>query len=143
MTTLVIDELRTTLEQDFQVANRIQINTVRPMLYIHNAPAGSVTVTLKKGSTILSSATLSIANIISMASLSNFTWGTFSFYLDEDVVLHPDTDYTLELSSSGYSYSESSYIGMVKPHENPKNTFEDTAINSYENAFGFELWGYK
>ena len=143
MTTLVIDELRTTLEQDFEILERMQITTIRPVLYIHSAPAGSVIIKIKSGSTVLSEATMLISDIISEGSLSDYSWGSFSFTLNEEIVLHPETTYTIELSGSGYSYSDSSYIGMVKPHENEINELQDSTANPLENAFGFELWGYK
>ena len=86
-----------------------------------------------------------MAEILSNAgfSASQYHWGVFNFEFDNYNLLKRGITYTIELSSSGYSFSESAYLGWIKPHESPLNTFVGVAQTFLENAFGYELWGHK
>jgi hypothetical protein len=145
MTTLVLDELRTTLEQNFTTVEREQVYAIRPNLYLHNDPVGTFILSIKQGSTTLGSTTLTLAEIKTGAGFADnqYHHGVFRFLFSTPVVLQARTEYTIELSSSGYTFSESSFIGWVKEFENLKNTFTDSISNDYENPFSFEKFSYK
>jgi membrane-bound inhibitor of C-type lysozyme len=149
MSTLVIEELKTTLTQDFTLNNDslvgFRIKAIRPMLYLHNDPAGTFTISLKQGVTTIDSKSLTLAEILSGSGFSSgqYHWGVFKFEFDNYNKIKRNVTYTIELSASGYSFSESSYMGWVKPHEDFKNTFTGTGGTFLNNAFGYEIWGHK
>lgn len=143
MSKIVMDELVTTLRQDIAVKERLILSHIKLFLYLHNDPSGTFTISVKDGATTLGSASLTMDQIKIGASFGNNQYhkGMFRFGVDPNPILNPDTTYTLELSSSGYSFSESSYLAWVKEHENLTNTFNYNTISDYEKPFSFQLWG--
>jgi hypothetical protein len=144
VSTLLLDELRTTLDQDFTVSKRINLVHVYPKLYLHNDPSGTFTLTVKEGSTTLSSNTFTMAAIKSGASLNDneFHTGFFQVTLTNPVVLNKDVTYTIEISASGYTFSESSYLGWEKEWDDYTNTFSVSITGEDQSPFAYRLWGY-
>jgi hypothetical protein len=146
MTTLVINELRGTLEQDIIYINRQEVYAIRPYLYFHNDPSGTFTISLKYGSTILGSTSLTMNEILTNA---NWTAGQYHhafirFSFDNPVVLNPHITYTIELSQSGYTYSGTSYLGWIKEYENTTNQDDETAYSDdFKRPFSHQIWSYK
>ncbi len=149
MTTLVLDELKTTLEQDFTLnedsLTGMRIKAIRPLLYLHNDPTGTFTISLKQGVTTIDSKALTMAEILSNANFSagQYHWGVFNFEFDQYNTIKRGLTYTIELSSSGYSFTESAYVGWIKPHEDLVNTFNEVVDIFTKNPFGYQLWGHK
>ena len=48
--------------------------------------------------------------------------------------------YKIELSSSGYTYSNSSFLGWIKSHENIYNDLESTPIDYTYNPYDYLLY---
>lgn len=145
MSHLVIDELRTTLSQSFTITsnNRVNVAGIRPYLYMHNAPAGTFTLSVKNGAETLASQTFTSAEIQSDLSTANayaYLWKTITF--DNPLQLDADT-YTLEISSSGYTFSETGYLAWIKEHENQWHTQTGTADSVFDNTFSFQIFDYK
>ena len=144
MSKLLVEELEaTTLSQSFTILNRLALSAVRPLLYLHNDPTGTFTLTIKNGSETVTSASLTGAQIISNAGFTagQYHYGFFKF--DMSAILNIDTTYTLELSSSGYTFSEASYLGWIREHENNTNSIDGTITSSLSNPLSYQLWGYK
>lgn len=149
MSILVIDELKSTLTQDFVLADDslvgLKLKAIRPLLYFHNDPSGTFTLTLKQGVSTVDSKSLTMAEILTDAGFSSneFHWGVFNFEFDKYNKIKRGITYTMELSSSGYTFADSSYLGWIKPHEDFINTFTGSGGSFLNNAFGYELWGHK
>lgn len=141
MTKLVVDELFTTLSQTFTVTNQIRltIKAIRPYIYMHNNPSGTFTISLKEGATTLASKTFDSASIKTDLSTSDNYAHIFKTIVFDDPVYIGDGEYEIELSSSGYSYSKSSYIGWVREHENLINEVNGTPISDFGNPRTFQL----
>ena len=145
MSTLIIDELRTTLEQEFTVVTRREVLTVRPNLMFYNDPAGTFTMTIKQGSTTIIAKSLTMTEILTGTSwtANQYHYGVINFEFATPVALLVDTTYTAVLSSSGYVFSESSYLGWVKSYTNHLNTVAGATSSDLENPFDVEIWDYK
>ena len=142
MTTLVLDELITTLSQDFTINlnRRYSIEGIRPYIYMHNAPAGTFTLSLKEGVTTLVSQTFDSAEIKSDLSTSdNFAHIWKRLVFSTPFQLSKGT-YTLELSSSGYTFAESAYIGWIREYENVFNETSGTIDTLFDNPFSFQIF---
>lgn len=145
MTTLVIDELRgTALTQVINITlqNRIQIAGIRPYIYMHNAPAGTFTFKIKSGANTIASQTFTSAEIkTDMATANNYVhiWKKLTF--STPIQLKTGA-YTLELSSSGYTFSNSSYLAIIREHENISNTINGTPVSDFFNPWAHQLFGY-
>lgn len=145
MTTLVIEELKTTLTQDFswRPRERAHVIAARPHLYAHNNPAGTFTLAL------LNSSSATLASKSFLASDLYFALGTGNLYAQLyfpvifDQAIHlPTGDYKLRLSSSGYSFSESAYMGWVRDHEDLKVPLLYTPPDDFHNPLSYEIWVY-
>ena len=141
MTKLVVDELFTTLSQTFTLTknNRFDIAAIRPYIYMHNAPAGTFTLTVKSGVTALFSKTFTSAEIKSDLSTANnyvHIWKAVTF---ADPSHLEAGEYELELSSAAYTYSRTSYLGWVREHENLTNELAGSPLSDYENPRAFQL----
>lgn len=143
MTTLVVEELKTTLSQSFtvNVNRRITVAAVRPYLLMYNSPSGTFTLSLKEGATTHASKTFTSADIKSDLSTSDnyaHLWKVIEF---SNPVHLSKGSYTLELSHSGYTFSDTSYLGWIKEHENIfQNTADLTGLSSYDYPLSFQLF---
>jgi len=154
MTTLVIDELRNSLPltQKINLVNelRSRVSAIRLHLMGFNNPTGDIKMAILRDDVEVDSVTQSLATIkasidAALGVSEDYWHGMILFQLDETIVLERGQDIKIQLEdSTGYTFSESSYLGWVKEHENLKNTrFEDDPLNPFENPFTFELWKYK
>jgi len=138
MSHLIVYELKTTREQTIVVNEDMLVKTIRLNLYRHLNPAGSLILTVKNGSTTVATKTVAI----SLLDSTNYSHGFYSFEFDTAINLTPAT-YTLELSSSGYTFDDAAYVGWIKEHENNTNNFTSTISNYFDNPFSFQIWEYK
>ena len=140
---LVVEELRTSIDQDFTPKRVTNAVAFRPNLYIAGSPSGSLKITVLDGSTEIASVTQTIADIRANLGNPNYVHGVIRFTLSEIIRLSRDT-YTLRLEGTGgYSYSNSDYVGWVQNHENLINEPDTTPTSDLLNPYGFELWSYK
>jgi hypothetical protein len=107
---------------------------------MHNTPAGTFTFTVKSGGVALASKSFTSASIKSdLGTTDDYAHLYKTLEFDTVIPLEKGT-YSIVLSSSGYTFSDSSYLGWIKPHENifNENTGEVNSLNDY--SFGFELF---
>jgi len=140
MSKLVVDELKTTLSQSITLTqDRIyHIGGIKINLFMYNSPSGTFTLSLKQGATTLVSETFTSAELKSDLSTSDdylYLYKAFSL----NARLKKGT-YTLEISSSGYTYSSSSFLGWIKSHENIFNEQSDTPIDFTYNPFDYLIY---
>lgn len=134
MTTLVVDELKTTLTQTitFNQYRKYHIEAIKIKLLMFNAPSGTFTLTIKQGGTSLASKSFTSADIKTDLSTSdNYAYLYKALDFDNSLILKNGT-YDFELSSSGYTFSNSSYLGWIKSHE---NIFND--LTTVSSSFQF------
>lgn len=145
MTTLVTEELRTTLTQTFtyDLNKRVSLAGIRPYLTMFNAPAGTFTFTLKRGAVTIATKDFTSTEIKSDLSTSDnyaHLWKVIQF--DDPVQLTKGT-YSMVISSSGYTYSTSSFLGWNKEFENKFNADDGTATGIFDNPFSYQLFAYQ
>jgi hypothetical protein len=113
----------------------VDIRHVRPHIYKHAAPAGefAIQIQTEDGNPMATSNYLDAADI----SASTYFHGYIRF--DLNVHLRPNTDFYVALISTGYTFSESAYIGWC----NGFDLGRYTNLGSSSDAFAeldFELW---
>jgi len=146
MTKLVVEELNTTLTQTFTLNNegRATLSAIHPYIYMHNAPAGTFTFTLKSGADSLASASFDSAEIKADLSTSNnyaHLWKVLDFLTDP--IQLGQGEYTLVLSHSGYTYSDGSFLGWVKEHENETYIIDGAPTSDFDNPLAFRFYSLK
>lgn len=140
MTTLVCDELIGTLTQTVNLSydTVYHIAGIKIKLLMYNAPSGTFTLSLKSGATTLASDTFDSAEIKTDLSTANnyahiYKALTFNLPLKKGA-------YDLVLSSSGYTYSESSFLGWCKSFENIYNEQVDDTVLYNDKPFDYLLY---
>lgn len=142
MTTLVCDELVTTLEQSITLTQyRVyHIEALKIRIVMYNAPSGTFTLSVKSGVTTLASKDFTSAEIKSnLSTTDDYAYIDKLIQFDNALALKSGV-YTLELSSSGYSYTSESFIGWVKSYENIFNDQSDNTESHIENPFDFLIY---
>lgn len=145
MSTLLVNPLSTTLEQEFTLDNnyRYDIGSFAPYLYVHNAPSGTFTFELIQGVTTLQTWSFSSEDIkISLSTANNFLHVFYPLTKPYPYQLKRGT-FKLKLSATGYSNTISSFIGWIQQHENLNNELSYTPFNDEENPLAIRLKVYK
>jgi hypothetical protein len=142
MSILVVEELMATpLKQKLTATENDVITALRPHLYIHNSPAGSLRMDIydSADTTLLkSSETIAISTLKTLA----FAHGYFRFNVSWGLV--DVTQYTIRLVSTGYTFATSAYVGWVKDvgdsdYRKYAATYSGNTIG-YNSAFDLEIW---
>lgn len=110
---------------------------------MYNAPSGTFTISLKSGATTLHSEDFTSASIkTDLSTSNNYAWIWKAFQFTNPIPLASGV-YTLELSSSGYTFSDSSYLGWISDYESDYQRQTDTPSNDGENPQAFQLFEYR
>lgn len=144
MTTLQVQTLVSELVQDFNINldERYHLGAVIPYLYLHN-PSGTFTIEIKQGSTVISSKSLTVAQIKSaIPTTDNYAHVFTPFIFDAPVKLERGS-YSLRLSASGYSNSAASFLGWCQQFEDIQNEMDYIPFDDSENSLAFRLKIYK
>lgn len=133
MSYIVTEELITTLTQTITLSyDRIyHVAGIKIKLLMYNAPSGTFTLSIKQGATTLSTATFTSADIKTDLSTTD-NYAHLYKALNFSLPLKKGS-YDLVLSSAGYTYSASSFLGWIKSHENvfiEKTTTPDSFIDN-------------
>lgn len=155
MSTLVIDEIREskTLTQVIkqEKRDRIRLQAIRLWLINKACSIGDIKVTVKRSDNdqLIGDKTISIAQMNTEVSadvgeLNPYWHGMITFEFDDALVLSRDLEFYIEINGvNGYTFTDNNYMGVVKPHDDFKNSKEDGIIDPFKNPFGFELWEYR
>ena len=141
MSRLVVDELITTLEQPITVDRSSYIASIRPHLYCHNSPLGTFYLNIYSPSGLIKSFSFTSQDIKSSCGLSEAYFHAY-YAISMTPFLLPRGEYTIKLESSGYTFSESSFVGWCKDVD-PVGRVSGTPENYTENPFSFNLIEYK
>ena len=141
MTTLVINELSTTLEQSIRLSKsvRYQVAAILPYIYMHNSPAGTFTISVLRGVTVVGAKTFTSDEIkAELNTTVNFAHVFHPVIFDSPFFLDAGV-YTIKLSHSGYSRTSSSFIGWIQQHENLNNQLDYIPNNDSEKPLAIRL----
>lgn len=142
---IVVEELveSESLSQEITINQPLQLGGIRLYLYSHNDPAGTFQFDIKHSNSSIYSDTFTASDLkTDLGTSDSYVHMWYSLTVDPIFSLGEGV-YTFELSdSSGYTFSDSSFFGWVKPFENRQvnQTYPVTGFN--RNPFGIELWSY-
>lgn len=140
MTTLVCEELRTTLEEEIRFTHfgRIHLAGLYPYLLKFGNPLGTFKVELLKAGNPIVSETFSSAEI----SATGYAHTFHPILPSNPVQIEPGL-YTLKLSATGYAFNSSAYIAWIRQHENIQVPMEYIPGNDSKNPLTFRVKLYK
>lgn len=137
MSTIVCDELKSTLTQQINLKNDRNhlIEGVKLHVVNYGSPAGTFTLSLKQGVNVLTSVSFTSNDIKEVYGTSD-DYGYFYIPLVFDNFVNlKKGSYDFELSATGYTYGTSSFIGWVRSFENIFNTRENEYESFQTNPF--------
>ena len=142
---LVVYELTSTLYQEITTPNRrVNVRAIRPHIYKHNLPAGTLTINIRDttGGLVKASDPVSISDIhTNGANSQDFFHGYIRFDIEKDLL--PNTTYRIELASSGYTFAESAYIGWCNDFDLRKYDADYSPNDGLVAAADMEIWESK
>lgn len=135
---LIVHELYSELFQVVKPLKNEFIQAIRVHLYKHNNPVGSLKLEIRDNNNkvIATSNTVNISEIA-----GQFYHGLITF--EVSVSLQKESDYRLYLSSTGYSFAESAYIGWCNSYDQLSYESEYQNTNSLYAPMSFEIWSLK
>lgn len=130
---LMVNELKTELIQEVSSDSFAIVEAVRLHLYKHGNPAGSLFVEIRDGQGQL----VAISEQIPIESISEmmFFHGQIRFYVS--AYLRPESTYQLVLKSTGYNFTEESYVGWCLDFD--FGTYPKDSIFAHD----YEFWTRK
>ena len=133
---LLVTELVGTISQTVVPSKNDNVQAIRVGLYKHNNPAGSFKVEIQntEGKLVASSNYLSVADISSDA----FYHGFIKF--DISAHLKKDQEYKIVLTSTGYTFSESAYIGWCNSFDLSSYSPSYEVKNNIYSPLRLEIW---
>ena len=146
MSTLLVQRLETELAQtlSYNMSGRCQVGGFYPYLYMHNAPSGTFTFELLNGDDdVIMTKVFTSADIKTSLSTSNNYAHVFYPIIPTNPIQIEYGNYTIKLSASGYSSSDSSYLGWVQQHENIQNIMDYTPAFDTQNSLAIRIKEYE
>jgi hypothetical protein len=135
---LIVHEILGSVSQEIITPNEVvQLEAVRPHLYKHNSPSGTVKVQVTdlNDELIAESDELTITDI----SAEDFFHGYITFYINAQ--LRPDTVYKFKtVCGGGYTFSDSAYLGVVNAFNGEKYESDYSPSEDFNAALDLELW---
>lgn len=121
----------------------LDVYAIRPHLYKHLAPAGSVLMQIQDANQkkIKNTDTIALSAIASGAGSESFYHGYVRFLID--IRLRRNTQYYLSLQSTGYTYGAGAFVGWCNDFSLRKaqpDSYVATS-NGVSAPLDFEIWG--
>jgi hypothetical protein len=141
VSTLIVEELHTFLDQEIVVSKAITVATIRPWLYFHNNPSGTFYFNIYKSNSLVRSFSFNTNEVKNESSLTEAYFHSYFSIQMTPFVLNRGT-YNIKLEHFGYTYNENSFMGWCKdlhPYGEVYGTTEDYT----GNPFSFTIIEYK
>jgi hypothetical protein len=134
---LVVHELVTELSQTLKPSKHTNVCAIRPHLYIHNAPSGSLKVQIKTSDGVLISESEEL--VITEITDAVYFHGYVRF--DIKAFLMRDIEYQVcVVGADGYSFSESAYCGVCNDYDLKKYEAEYEQSAGLSAPLDIEVW---
>lgn len=134
---LIVHELNTSLYQSMRAPKNVEVGAVRPHLYLHNIPAGSLKMQIltEDGTLLSESNTVAISSITASPEFHGYVRFDISANLKKDNLYR-----FLLLATGGYSFSEAAYCGWCNDYDLQKYERETPITFSVQAPLDLEIW---
>lgn len=134
---LIVRPIETYVEQKFTPDSNKFVGAVRPHLYLHNHPAGSLKVQIcaEDGTLLAESDEVEMSDITS----ANYYHGYVRFLITANLM--KDVPYLFRVVGiNGYTFNESSYCGVCNDYDLQKYPRTSPPVANRFAALDFEIW---
>jgi hypothetical protein len=145
MTTLLVQKLYSELSQEvtFDLNERVHIGSIIPYIYLHNAPAGTFTFEMTGPNGAVFSKSFTSSDIkTALSTTDNYAHVYYAISPTNPVQIEKGA-YTFTLTASGYTPTESSFIGWIQQHENIQNEMSYDPIDDEQNSLCIRYKSYR
>lgn len=138
---VVANELKDELSQEVELllSERYTIGCISPYIYIHNAPSGTFKLSIFSGATEVFFKTFTCSDIKTAISSTNNYAHVFYPIIPDNPLQLSSGQYILKLTSSGYTYSKTSFIAWCQQFEDLNNELSYTPLNIAKNPLAFRV----
>lgn len=134
---LIVNECKPTVYQAIKPTENIFVVAIRPHLYIHGTPAGTVKVQIQDGN----GRVVAESNSLTITSLKSLSYAHKYYKFDIYSSLIKDVSYRIAVvCGGGYSFNESAYVGVCHDWDNTKSSLEYTPVSDFEKPLDIEIW---
>lgn len=134
---LIVHEITTSVSQALTPDRNRQVSVVRPHLYIHNKPVGTLKVQIASSDGTL----IAESNLVNIQDITVLPY--FHGYVRFDVSAHlkRDVKYVVSVvAGGGYSFSESGYVGVCNDFDSRKYATDVTVTHPRYAPLDLEVW---
>lgn len=120
-------------------AKPVMVSAIRPYIYKHLAPAGSVYLQIQDsaGNKIKDSEVIAISTL----SVSNYFHGFYRFLVNFGFAAN--TTYYIELKTTGYTYASNAFVGWCSSFDLQNSIGVTYSPSSgFSAPLGLQLWSY-
>lgn len=139
---LLVDTLvAVSLRQEIRLErpDRFHIGAISLYLYMHNSPGGTFKLSMERNSLLVFEKEFTSAMIkASLGTVHNYAHVFYPIIPTNPIQLENGL-YELVLSSSGYAYAASSFLGWIRQHEDLGNKIDYVPINDSENPLSTRI----
>ena len=138
--TLIVAECKDSVSQAIRPTEPLFVVAIRPHLYVHGSPSGTVKVQLLDGNDRV----VSTSNSLNLSSLKTLDYSHKYYKFDMNANLAADVSYKIAVvCEGGYSFSESAYVGVCLDWDNTKSELAYTPSGDLQRPLDIEIWERK
>lgn len=138
MSKLIVSECNpTTVYQTIRADRNMYVVAIRPHIYIHGSPSGTVKVQIQdeNGRIVVDTTPQTITGLKTLAYAHKY------IEFDINASLVAESLYRIAvICGGGYSFSESAYVGVCADWDNTKTDLEYTSTGAFSAPLDIEIW---
>lgn len=139
MTTLVVDELISSFEQPVVIKKTIKALSIKFHFYVHNMPSGSFKFEIWKGLNLYAEFPFSCNDLrSSFGGSSQYFRVFYPFGVGSNITLY-EGEYTFKITSTGYTYSASSFLSLCKDWQGVFGEISDENAEFTDYPYSFRI----
>lgn len=145
MTTLVCQTLYSELSQNvtFSHPDRLHVGCVSPYLLMVNSPAGTFTLEFTGTNGLVFSKSFTSLDVkASIGTTDNYAHVFLPIIPDNPVQIESG-EFTIKITSTGYTASSGSFIGWIQQYENEQNELDYVPADDAQKSFSIRFKSFK
>lgn len=133
---LIVGELINSVQQEIEVTENLNVVAIRPHLYRHGNPAGSLKLQILDSNEKL----ITESETVDISDIGTLTYFHGYVRFNVNVALKSGSLYWVRLVGNGYTFNESAYVGWCNDYDLQKVDRTYTPNGDWQAALDLEIW---
>ena len=135
---LIVEEIiqSKTLYQEITASENIDVIAIRPRIYKHLAPVGTLQIKITDASGNI----IAISNSVTITDINSANYSHTYYKFDIATQLFSGNTYRIYIYNSGYTFSESAWCGWCRTLDLGRVDCDYSPCIGMDSPFDFELW---